>query len=536
MPLPCVAILLSGCTQSGNHEDSHLVSSESRRTDGSDGDTDSHSPRDLPAEEVQLCGPAAGGPHWLVEGESIQAQVSCFSGLQLPGSDFTFSALPDGAVYNAATGTLHWTPDLSQAAVYEIEIHVDRLNEVGSVKIGVADNFDHPQNVPILDATTYTEEYGLPVLHLQPTPALTREFYTPAKIIYGGHIYTAEAKRRGASSLEYPKNSYTLKFTKEDKFNDEDAAGGFVEKRKIVLTTTFDDNTYIRQRLAFSLWNRLDPNHIQVQAYNAVVFLEGQYHGLYMVGDHIDGYLMEDHGLWQDGNLFKARTHDANFRLTQYDEDPKATLHDGLSKSEGFPVEGEEGDFDDLDEFIDFVANSNSQTFATQINTRINLRDYENWWIFATAISAEDSLGKNSYHYHDPNGGPWRLIPWDFNHSFGQDWLTLRVRSDAPPEDATELNNLFARMLEEPTIGPQLRARYLLTLENQYRLEDILSLIDLWYAQNLQSALRDQSKWGEAYFQYEPWNWRTDFLSHEQEVEYLRDWLTARWAFLVGLG
>ena len=287
--------------------------------------------------------------------------------------------------------------------------------------------------------------------------------------------------------------------------------------------------------MAFELWNRLDAGHIQVQAYNAIVFVDGDYWGLYMIGDHIDGYLMEDHGLWQDGNLFKARTHDANFRLTDYNGNPKATPHQGLTKSEGFPIDGEVGAFDDLDELVTFVASALSSEFLEQIDSLIDRRDYEDWWIFVTAISAGDSAGKNSYHYHDPAGGLWRFIPWDFNDSFGQDWRTLRVGSTIPPEDYLWANELHTRLLAEPSLGPNLRARYMQVLGEQYELQAVLDTIDLWDEENLMSALRDESKWGQTYLEYGSWNSRTDFLDHLGEMEYLREWITDRWAYLAQL-
>ena len=398
-------------------------------------EADSDAPADLPPA-VDSCAPTGGGPHWILELETVEFQLRCSTGLDLPPQQFSVGSLPLGAVYDAESATLSWTPDLDQGSVYTLELSVPAFEESGVVTIGVADRFDDPANVPVLDPTTYTEEYGLPVLHLDNDPALNSDAYSPAVITYRGHVYFAESKLRGASSLGYPKNSYTLKFTKEDKFTDPEVIDGFLEKRKIVLTSTFDDNTYLRQRLAFELWNRLDPGHIQVQAYNGVVFLDGKYWGLYLIGDHIDGYLMEDHGLLQDGDLFKARTHDANFRLTDANGNPKGTPHQGLTKSEGFPIEGEAGAFDDLDELITFVATALSSEFLAQVDSLIDRRDYEDWWIFVTAISAGDSAGKNAYHYHDPAGRPLAFHPLGLQRQL---WSGLAHHSSGEHDPARAL-------------------------------------------------------------------------------------------------
>ena len=222
-----------------------------------------------------LCEPDGGGPYWLLEGETVTVPLTCKTGLERV--EFEIDPLPEGAQYDPATATLTWTPGLDQGAVYHL--NVTALGETAEVKIGVADRWDDPNNVPVVDPATYTEEYGLPVLHLQPSPDINSDGYTLATTVYRGHTYTMEAKYRGAASLNYPKKSYTLKFTKEDKFGEpEHAAGLFQEKRKIVLISTFDDNAYVRQRLAYELWNALDPAHIQIRVYSGVVFLDGSEH------------------------------------------------------------------------------------------------------------------------------------------------------------------------------------------------------------------------------------------------------------------
>jgi spore coat protein H len=364
--------------------------------------------------------------------------------------------------------------------------------------------------------------------------------------VYRGHSFVgAQTKTRGAASAYYPKRSFTLKFTKEDKFNEPGFAGGFNDKRKVTLTTTFDDNSYLRQRLAFELWNRLDPTHIKVQSYNAVVFLNGAYHGLYTVSDHIDGYLMEDFGLNQDGDLYKARSHEANFRLYENGTTVlKASAYDGYSKEEGTPEEGEEGAFDNLVELLTWVETSTPEAFAAEIDTRMARREYEDWWIFVSFIMADDSSGKNSYHYRDPTmaGSLWHFVPWDLNESFGQDWRTYRLAANASTPEGyyVSMNGLFEKLLSSTTLGPALRARYGATLAGVYAPDNLIALLDGLVPEVDESARRDEAKWQDAYHSYvggdiswgAGWSTRTDFTTYEEEVEYVRTWIRARHAFL----
>jgi hypothetical protein len=477
------------------------------------------------------CEPTGGGPHWLLEGETVTFEVKCGTGMALEGDAFAVGPLPDGAVYDASTRTVTFTPGLDQAAVYEVEVRVEQTSEASRVKIGVADNWADPANVPVVDPSVYTEEYGLPVLFLSPRPQT--EDYAPATVVYRGHTYAAEAKLRGAASLSYPKNSYTIEFAKEDKFQEPDEAGGFEDRRKIVLISTFDDNSYIRQRLAYDLWNRLDPGHIQIKTYSAVVFLDGEYFGLYTVSDHVDGFLMEDHGYSQDGNLYKAVNHDANFALTSIQNGgaPKGSLHDGYVKKEGLPLEGEPGAFADLEDLVSFIATSDSPAFLSQIGSRIDRRDYEDWWIYVTFIMADDSAGKNSYHYHDPvSNGVFRYAPWDFNASFGQTWQTEREPAGMYV-DYHGMNLLFERFLSEPSIGDPLRARYDEVLHGAYELGALQGIVDGYVARIDASARRDEAMWADAYRSYGGWSWRGDFTTYEEEIAYVKAWLSERWQY-----
>src|SRR5690349_21681526 len=67
------------------------------------------------------CGPGAGGPYALVEGETVSITLTCtVDGEVRDGDEFTITALPAGAVYDPASATMTWTPALDQAAVYEL--------------------------------------------------------------------------------------------------------------------------------------------------------------------------------------------------------------------------------------------------------------------------------------------------------------------------------------------------------------------------------------------------------------------------------
>ncbi|WP_152622438.1 CotH kinase family protein [Archangium violaceum] len=475
------------------------------------------------------CVPTAGGPHWLEEGQTLSVKVSCADGTEVKGSAFHLKDLPHGASYDKKTATLSWTPGLDQAGVYVIALK-GKEKQTGTVKIGVADNWKDPHNVPV-KPTVYTEEYGLPVIHFQGASRLNPDDHVPLTVIYGGHTYAAEGKLRGSSSLAFPKNSYTLKFSAEDPFQEPARAGGFTNRRSLVLINTFNDNSYLRARMGFELWGRLSPESLQVKTFSVVVYLDGVYHGLYTLADHVNKHLMAAQGLSVNGNLYKADSGSANFRLVDKDGQPKSTPHAGFVKQDGTPKEGEPGAFDDLDAFVRFVATASDADFRTQGPQLFSQRDYENWWAFVTLLVAIDSDVKNAYHYHDPQGGPWRYIPWDLDGTFGQTWKTQRLRPTAALDTGAD-NELFRRLLAEPAFAGPLRARLRAQLSQELAPVLLHARLDELAGEIAPSARRDEARWMEQYRSFPLWSQRTDFTTFDEEVEYIRQWLTLRWAFL----
>jgi spore coat protein CotH len=300
-----------------------------------------------------------------------------------------------------------------------------------------------------------------------------------------------------------------------------------------VLTTTFDDNSHLRQRLAYHLWNVLDESHVQIGAFNAVLFLDGEYQGIYLVSDHIDDELMEAHGFSDDGNLYKARSHNANLGLTNSSDKPKKNVHAGYTKEEGEPEHGQRGAYDDLDELITWIDTASDADFREGLGARLAVEEFEAWWIFVLAIHANDSAGKNSYLYHDPRpdapDGRFHYIPWDFNASFGQGYRTNRVRPSVIL-DAAKRNRLFERMLADPQFGSSLYARLDDVLQTAYAVDKVIEELDTWIDEIGAAARRDEDKWSERYRKY--WDDRDPTPEFAVEVEYVREWIQQHWVAL----
>lgn len=386
------------------------------------------------------------------------------------------------------------------------------------------------------DPERYECEDGLPVIHLGVSPNINDDAHEPASFVYRGHTYSGvTAKYRGATSRKFPKRSYTVRFDKADTFVDREH--GFQGAQRLVLTTTFDDNSYLRQRLAYELWNRQSSEHVPIHVFNAVVYIDGAYRGLYVASDHIDDDFLEDAGLYGHANLYKARTHDANFRLERDKGGTKPNLHYGYTKQEGTPEDPDPAAFADLDALVEWIATAPDPEFADALDARLVRSEFEDWLMFVCLTQATDSAGKNSYLYHDARDGApesrWRYLPWDFNASMGQGYRTQRRDVTAYPlPDFARYNELFARILRDETLFAHVRERFRDALSGPWSRDIVLALWDAYRDEIAAAAARDESEWGETYRTF--WSGRADLTTHAEEVDYVRRWIEGRWAFLAG--
>jgi len=470
-------------------------------------------PLDTAVETFDGCGLSVDGTElFSVEGERVRVDVSCASGAPV-------SRVGPGEIED---GTWSWRPDLDEAGVHDVLFSHGLESAV--VRVHVADAWDEGGNEPV-DPWSYTTEYGLPVMHLLPEGSLSEE-YVAATIVFEGREYIgARVKYRGAASLYYPKVGYTLDFDSEDQMELSDRGMG--DKAHLVLISTFDDNTYIRQSLAYGLWadmaEHFDADRLTVRTFPTVVYMNGEYVGLYTAADHVDDEFLGQMGLDRDSPLFKAVNHNANFFGTDYYGNAKSVLWDGYDLKEG-------DSWASLEALVAWSSTASDAELVATAEDWIDPTEFMDWFLFVHFTESGDSAGKNSYLAWDLLTERMRYAPWDFNHSWGQDWRTLRIGPESY-NAFTGTNRIFKA--QQAADSERLWERWWsLVDEGPFREEHLLARADALWAEVDPSAARDWDRWGSAYRSYSGWSSRGDFNDYEGEREYLVDWIRHRcdWA------
>lgn len=455
----------------------------------------------------------------LLEGDTARISARC------RGAGWTVAplSLPAGALWDGQN--LTWLTGLADAGLVEVTFTLTpddpgAFPQTATAELSIADNYLDPDNTPV-DPWTYTTEWGLPVIHVFTAGGISTD-YSPAAVFFDGTLYEAEIQIRGASSAGYTKNSYTLNFGKENL-----DPGDWLPNKKdhLILVTTMDDNSYVRQKLAYDMWKSMAEywgvERLTPRTFFAVLYLDGEYYGLYTGLDRVDEEFIGEMGLDRTGNLYKAVNHDANFYL-------KSNLHAGYEKKEGEDLT----DFTDLDALVQFTGGSTTEEFLAEADQWIQLDEFMDWNLFVHYSSSDDSGGKNSYIYNDPDDWMFRYAPWDFNHSFGQDWQTIRV-SSAANNDFRGTNKVFDHIQSDPDADAELWGRLHAMMDSGGPLdpEVLRQTLDEYYALIDDSAARDWEKWRQAYRDY--WDGVrggscSDCLEYEGEKQYVYDWLAER--------
>lgn len=525
--LPLLA-LLAACgagTIEGVDEVDAVEDVDTAGADTAGGDTDGGDPGAACGLEIDLETP------YFLEGETVSLQVRCASGLAPDAAGVSVVGLPEDAVYGPSSGLVEWQTDGRDGGRVDLTITAPTAGggppESEVVTLWVADDPDAP-DARAPDPLTYTEEWGLPVVHIEVGQPMS-ETERPATITVRGQQVEGGAKIRGAFSSSYTKPSYTLDF--------ESAELGVAEwgdrtRGHMVLITTFDDISYVRQKLVYDLWQEMadfhDAARLTPRTFFAIVYLDGEYQGLYTGCDRIDDEFVRHMGFEDgEGNLYKAVSHDANFKLERANGAAKTWLASGYRKSEGLP----EDDFSDLEALVGAVGAATDDQIASGAYP-IQLDEFMDWFLLVTYTLAEDSAGKNSYLYAGPDSADFRYIPWDFNHSWGQDWRTLR--EDAETENEYRWNNrIFIALQDQPTLRAQLDARAAaLHADGPMNAAWVNDRLDAYYETLGPNPARDWAHWEDAHRRFDGWaslrNSADDWQDHEGEVAYLRAWVEDR--------
>lgn len=471
------------------------------------------------------CVPQLTSPPYGLEGEPLHLEADC------PHDAAIAWFGPDDGP------TLDWTPGLDDAGLIPALISAKPTSGASvpntvRVELSIADAWSDPDNVAV-QPETYTSEWGLPVLHVGIDPNAITQDYQPATTWLDGVSYSSTIKIRGAASVDYPKNNFTMEF---DPIQLDLGDHGLQNKDHLVLVSNFDDVSHLRQRLVYDTWaaiaDTVTTPRATPRSTPVVVYLDGTYHGLYLALDHVDDEFLREMGFTDGGDLYKSVTHDANFYLHDAGGSPKTNLALGWEKKEG----ADPYDYTAIEAITAWAGSVDHATAAAELDLWVDRTEFIDWFHLVFALACDDSAGKNAYLYVDPPTGLYRFVPWDFNHAVGQTWQTAR-------QDPTGLNPftwnnaIFWHLQSEPGLADEhwTRLQTLRAPGGPLALDTLLARLDTYDAELGGHPDRDWERWGDAFLVHPLWSFRDDWTTPAEERAYVEQWLVDRDAVLDAL-
>ena len=224
---------------------------------------------------------------------------------------------------------------------------------------------------------------------------------------------------KGNSSYSHPGNKKSFKID----FNKYVSGQNYDGLKKLNFSNGFKDPSCMREKVFSDVCQAAGVPAPRANFAN--VYFNGTLWGFYTVVEQIDDQFLDWRILDDDGNLFKAGD---NFGGGPGGGGNAADLlyygTDQASYENRYELKTNENDNDwtDLIGLIDFINNSPSSTFESELDNHIELQEYLRSAAIDNLFSNLDSYtgsARNYYIYHNLTANKWEWIKWDANEAFG---------------------------------------------------------------------------------------------------------------------
>lgn len=256
---------------------------------------------------------------------------------------------------------------------------------------------------------------------------------------------------RGNTSRNSKKKSFKVSF------NTFTSGGKYYGVEKLNLNGEHNDPSIMRSKMMWDIlreWGIPAPraNHVQL-------YINNNYHGLYLNVEHIDEEFVESRFGNKDGNLYKC-TWPAD--LAYLGSDPNVyKFESGSDRVYDLITNEEVDDYTNLASFIDVINHSPEADLVCNLNEIFNTYDY------LKVIAADVFCGNwdgyifnknNFYLYENPATGKIEYIPYDVDNTFGIDWFnidwgTKDIYSWEP--GGSQQRPLYSQLINNPELRKQ---------------------------------------------------------------------------------
>ena len=314
-------------------------------------------------------------------------------------------------------------------------------------------------------------------------------------------------ERRGGFSIGFDKHSYKLDLKGEYSFAE------LPEDDDWILNANYIDKTFMRHRYSYELFGDMSNKHEAPNCAYANILLNSEYNGFYLLTERLD-----KSSLGIDDFSSKAVIYKEPPVFIEEEINPQ---NPGNYYQQTYPDIDVDDRTEVLDELKSFLFESNDADFDSEIESRFDIVNIIDWHLLLLLSNNNDGILKNFYLYKLDDTTPFRVAPWDYDHSFGRDGdneLNLLDRVVNP-----ERSILFERLMQRGWYKDRLKNRWKELNEARiFSLTELKERVDVYDEIIKEHAIPNFELW--------PVNgsWYYDDNDYDEEVDIFKQYLELR--------
>jgi len=266
---------------------------------------------------------------------------------------------------------------------------------------------------------------------------LWKDRYVPAMLHDGIRSAPVRLRYRGGHTRGYPKRSYEV------------ASNGIITH----YNAEYDDPSMIRNALSFAFFNQIGVPAPKTR--HVLLSVNGRPAGVYLEIEGVGRPFFRRRGIAAQA-LFYAVNNHANFETRDSESgERKPSLLSGYEHRFGGAAEKAK-----LAAFIRALDADDSAVAVRRALSRVDVDNYLRWLAGAVLTGNYDGFEQNYAIYRNRRTGRYRMIPWDYEGTWGRNCYGRVVDSNLV--SVTGYNRLTRKLLEQRPI----RIRYVRLLRS----------------------------------------------------------------------
>jgi spore coat protein H len=345
---------------------------------------------------------------------------------------------------------------------------------------------------------------ALPVIMLKISESASDELdrnlwnnrFVTASIRTEGKSAPIKLRYRGGHTRGYPKRSYEV----------------VLAGRTYHYNAEYDDPSLIRNALSFAFFTMLGVSAPRTK--HVHLYRNGESLGIYLEIEGVEKSYFGRRGT-QAAALFYAVNNRADFSLYEPDSgDLKPSLLVGYEHRFGGSAEKER-----LVRFIRGLNQREGKASAAFIGARLDVDNYLRWLAGAVLTGNYDGFEQNYAIYRDRSGGKFRIIPWDYEGTWGRNCYGVPVASDLV--EVTGYNRLTEALLNDASFRRRYKEILRWALAEPFTEDRLLPKARKMLARLTLTRKSDEERWS-----------RWDYEEFTGEMKVIRNYIRERRAII----